>query len=363
MPTETISSAITSALQSGPFLQVEVLYTFLGLEPYFLLGLLVLSCWLFYRFFLRDLSEERHRNLQGHFKVLGRHFLLLSVFFALFVLAHQGASQLGVQDRVAPYFGLFAFLWGMIVFVKACRLWVLQYLFLQSTREGVPLLIVNVFSLLLSIAIAFWAISRLFGVQLGPLLATSAAFSIILGLALQDTLGNLFAGIALQFDKNFEIGDWVEVTQGLQKAVGQVKEISWRSVLLVGISDELITLPNRFMATAQIANFSPPDQPIVRSQIFRLPYAAPLEQVKELLERAASEISEIRGLPAPHAYVSDSSDSWVTVKLIYFIDSYGSQHVAGDKVLRKGIDILSRHGIELARTQYQIRQVGEETHV
>lgn len=270
---------------------------------------------------------------------------------------------MGALERVAPYLGFFAFLWGVIVFVRTCRLWVLQYLFLQATREGVPLLIVNVFSLLLSIAIAFWAVSRLFGLQLGPLLATSAAFSIILGLALQDTLGNLFAGISLQFDKNFEIGDWVEVTQGIQKAVGQVKEISWRSVLLVGVSDELITLPNRLMATAQIANFSPPHQPIVRSQVFRLPYSAPLEQAKDLLERAASEISEIRGLPAPHAYVSDSTDSWVTVKLIYFIDSYGAQNVAGDKVLRKGIDILSRHGIELARTQYEIRRVGEDAHV
>lgn len=359
MPTIDKLSA-SSALESGPFLQVDVLYTFLGLEPYFLLGLLVLSCWLFYKFFLGDLSEERHRNLQGHFRTLSRHFLILSVFFALFVLSHEGASQ-GASglDRLAPYFGLFAFLWGMILFVKTCRLWVLQYLFLQSTREGVPLLIVNVFSLLLSIALAFWAASRLFGLQLGPLLATSAAFSIILGLALQDTLGNLFAGIALQFDKNFEIGDWVEVTQGLQKTVGQVKEISWRSVLLIGLSDELITLSNRAMATAQIANFSPPDQPIVRSQIFRIPYGAPVEKAIDLLERAASEISEIRGLPAPHAYVHETSDSWLTVKLIYFIDSYGAQYRAGDKVVRKGIDILSQHGIDLARTEYHIRQRGD----
>lgn len=360
MPTET--DPANSSLQAGPFLQVDVLYTYLGLEPYLLLALLSLSCWMFYKFFLQDLSEMRHRNLRKYFRALGHHFLLLSVFFALFVVCHQGETQLPWLERLTPYFGFFAFLWGIVVFIKACRLWVFQYLFLQSTNEGVPLLIVNVFSLLLSIAIGFWAVSRLFGLQLGPLLATSAAFSIILGLALQDTLGNLFAGISLQFDKNFEIGDWIEVTQGLQRAVGQVKEMSWRSVQLIGLSDEIITLPNRFMAMAQIANFSPPDQPIVRSQIFRIPYTAPLDQAKELLERAAAEISEVRGLPAPHAYVQETNESWVTVKLIYFIDSYGMQNMVADKVLRKGIDILSRHGIELARPELRVQQLGAPVH-
>lgn len=352
----------TSALSLGKlramnesFVKIDVLYAFLDVEPYLLITLLALSSWLFYRFFLQDVSEERHRNLQNHFAGLWRHFWLLSFFFAVFWLLRRAEGEFPLLARIAPYFAALAYLWGLIIFVRSCRLWILQYMFLQSMREGVPLLIVNVFSLLLSIALGFWSISRIFGVQLGPLLATSAAFSIILGLALQDTLGNLFAGISLQIDKNFEIGDWLEVVNGIQRGTGQVKEISWRSVLLVGFSDELITIPNRIMAQAQISNFSPPDQPIVRSQLFRIPYDAPVEKVKELLERAAVEISEVRGLPAPFAYVQEGAESWMTVKLIYFIDSYGAQFAIGDKVLRKGIELLSQHGVELARTELQIR--------
>lgn len=339
------------------FLQIETLASFLTLEPYVLLGILALSTWLFYRFFLADVSDERHRNLKGHFRNLSHHFLGMSFFFIAYMVCKEAEATVTILNRLAPYMGLIAFFWGLLVFVKSCRLWVLQYLFLQSMREGVPLLIVNVFSLLLSVILVFWAIWRLFGVQVGPLIATSAAFSIILGLAMQDTLGNLFAGISLQFDKNFEIGDWLEVLNGSQKAVGQVKEISWRSVLLVGFSDELITLPNRWMAQAQISNFSPADQPIVRSQVFRLPYGSNMVQAKELLERAACEISEVRGLPAPLAFALEGSDSWVTMKLIYFIDSYGSQFTIGDRVLRKGIEVLAAHGIELARSEYRVHSV------
>jgi small-conductance mechanosensitive channel len=83
-----------------------------------------------------------------------------------------------------------------------------------------------------------------------------------------------------------------------------------------------------------------------------------MEQVTDLLERAAAEVSEVRGLPAPYAYVQDSAESWMTVKLIYFIDSYGAQFVVGDKVLRKGIEVLGRNGIELARPELRVRSEG-----
>lgn len=339
------------------FFSIDALAPFLQFEPYVLLGALVLCAWIFYRLFLSDVSDERHRNLRNHHRNLAKHFLTLSFFFGAYCLAVGAGPDVPWAIRVAPYLGALAFLWGMIVFVRACRLWVLQYLFLQSMQEGVPLLLVNVFSLMLSIALAFWVVWKLFNVQIAPLLATSAAFSIILGLALQDTLGNLFAGISLQLEKNFEIGDWVEVTSGIQRAVGQVKEISWRSVLLIGLSDEQIILPNRFMAQAQIANFSPPDQPIVRSHTFRIPFGTSLELVKDLLERGTAEIGEVRGLPAPFAYLQDTSESWLTVKLIYFIDSYGSQFSIGDKVQRKGIEILRQNGIELAKPELRVHSV------
>lgn len=341
------------------FVQSQVLWSFLEFEPYVLIGTFFFSAWLFYKFFLGRVSDERHRNLRGHHRNLAKHFIGMSVFFIAALMAREAGGSLAAASKAAPYLGLICFFWGLFVFVKISRLWVLQYLFLQSMREGVPLLIVNVATLLLSIALAFWSFSSLFGVQLAPLLATSAAFSIILGLAMQDTLGNLFAGLSLQIDRNFEIGDWLEVTSGIQKITGQVKEISWRSVLLVGFSDELITLPNRFVAQAQIANFSPPDQPIVRSQLFRLPYTERVDEAKKLLERGAAEISDVRGLPAPFAYVQDSTDSWLTVKLIYFIDSYGAQFAIGDKVMRKGIEILAENGIELARNELIVHRAGE----
>lgn len=336
------------------FIQTQTLYAMLELEPFFILGALLFLTWFFYRFFLREVSEERHRKIKSHFKLLAKQFIIFTLFFFIFYGLHQSQSEIGVLIRLTPYAGLIAFIWGSIIFVKTCRLLVLQYLFMGSMQAGVPLLLVNIFSLALSLLILFWSVARIFGLQLGPMLATSAAFSIILGLALQDTLGNVFAGVSLQLDKSFEIGNWLEVINGSQKIVGQVKEITWRSTVLGGFSDELITLPNRFMAQAQISNYSPPENPIVRSQIFRVDYQTNPQQVIELLEKMIATVPEVRKQPSPFAFINEINENWISIKIIYFIDSYGAQFVIGDKILRKGLEALSQVGVKLASNRLDV---------
>jgi small-conductance mechanosensitive channel len=336
------------------FIKLNILYGMLELEAYILIGCLLATAWVFYKFFLKEVNDERHRSIRNHFRLLLRHFMILSFLFVFFIFLQSSEPQIGRISLVTPYVAILTFLWGNIVFVKTSRLIVLQYLFLGSMKHGVPLLLVNIFSLLLSIVLLFWGISHIFGLEVGPLLATSAAASVILGLALQDTLGNLFAGISLQLDRNFEIGDWLEIVSGIQKATGQVKEISWRSTTLVGFSDEIIILSNRFMANAQISNFSPPENPILRRQVFRIQYGENTELAKQLLERTAAGIGEIRGIPAPWAYISDATENWIELKIIYFIDHYSAQFSVGDKVYTRGIEALTGAGVKLARQVIEI---------
>lgn len=337
------------------FIQTRALFEILEFEPFLILSALVFLSWVFYKIFLREVSDERHRNLRGHLKTLLRHYIIFILLYGLFASLREVHTEWEGLSRLLPYSALIAFVWGSVVFVKTCRLLVLQYLFMGSMQAGVPLLLVNIFSLGLSVTILFWSVSRFFGVQLGPLLATSAAFSIILGLALQDTLGNLFAGISLAIDKSYEIGDWLEIVSGIQKTVGQVKEITWRSTVLTGFSDELITLPNRFMAQAQISNFSPEDTPILRSQIFRLSMGSNIDLAQNIIEKVAQDTPEVRKLPAAFAYVNETTESWVSLKLLYFIDSYGAQYLIGDQILRKGLEALRAAGVKLATNRLEVQ--------
>lgn len=336
------------------FINLINLYSLLDIEPFILLCSLVALAWVFYKVFLRDASEERHMKLKGHFKNLFRHFLILLTLFATALLLKRG-----VDDSVAralPYVALFCLLWGMIVFVKTCGLIILQYLFLGSMKHGVPVLIVNIFSLILSIILALWSAAAIFNIQIGPLLATSAALSVILGLALQDTLGNLFAGISLQVDKAFEIGDWLEVTSGIQKCTGQVKEITWRATVLSGwTSDELITLPNRFLANAQIANFSLNQTPILRGAMFRFPMTVDIRLTKQCLLESIKEVRTVRAWPEPLVLITETTESWLVMKLYYYIDNFGSQTTIGDHVHDAAIRYLRANNIELAANRMDVQ--------
>ena len=150
------------------------------------------------------LTETRHRSLRQNFKRPGpayddRGAACYLAFNAMSLTAASDDGDLPV-DRVIAYLELGALIWSAIVFIKVTRILVFEYLYLSHMTVEFPLLLVNMFTLLLSIAVATWFAAEIFGVRLTPLLATSAVFSLVLGLALQDTLGNLFSGIALQFD-------------------------------------------------------------------------------------------------------------------------------------------------------------------
>ncbi len=350
-------------------IHLQNLYRLLDFEPYILIGALILFAWFFYRLFLKAVSEERHRSLRGHFRNLVHHYIVISVLFAAYTFLSQatqvdtsamdpliapGISSSSGLARAVPYLAMLTYFWGMLVFVKTCRLIVLQYLFLGSMRMGVPLLLVNIFSLLLSLALVIWTLNHIFGIQVAPLLATSAALSIVLGLALQDTLGNLFAGISLQIDHAFEIGDWLEVLQGSSKSVGQVQEISWRATTLLGFADELITVPNRIIASSQVTNYTRPGYPIIRSQFFRMPYDVNVEKVKQILLQAMLTVPEVKRFPEPLVLITETTESWLSFKAIYYIDNYGSQYTIGDKVLNAGLQRLHAEGIQTTVQRMQI---------
>lgn len=326
----------------------QTLYEVVNLEFYILIAVLALSTYLFYKFFLGRVSQERHQSIQNQCKNIFYHMTLFTVLYVLYEVFGYADTSETVALRILPYIASFSFISGVVVIIKSLRLFTLQYLFLGSMSAGVPLLLVNIFSLAVTTAIFFWTLSRIFLIDLTPVLATSAAFSIILGLALQDTLGNLFAGISIQVDKTFGLGDWLEVQNGSVKIVGQVKELSWRSTLLVGWTDELITIPNKVMASSQVSNFSPYKTPIVRSQTFFLKVNSDFNKVKDLLELGASQISDVCGIPSPLAFVRDIKDSWIEVKVVYYIKNYGSQYLIGDKVITACLNLLKQNGIETA---------------
>jgi small-conductance mechanosensitive channel len=100
-------------------------------------------------------------------------------------------------------------------------------------------------------------VAYVFNAPVGTLIATSGVFAIILGLALQSTLADVFSGIALNFSKPYEVGDWIVLSDGTE---GRVVETNWRATHLLNASNDLVVLPNSNLAKAQFTNLSSPNR-------------------------------------------------------------------------------------------------------
>jgi small-conductance mechanosensitive channel len=128
-------------------------------------------------------------------------------------------------------------------------------IFERQPREGRLLqdLVVGV----IYVAAVLSIIAYVFNAPVGTLIATSGAVAIVLGLALQSTLGDVFSGIALNLAKPYGIGDWLVLSNGIE---GKVVETNWRATHLLTGANDLVVVPNSDLAKARLTNLSSPER-------------------------------------------------------------------------------------------------------
>ena len=141
------------------------------------------------------------------------------------------------------------------------------------------------------------AILRQLGVEPGQLLTTSALLTAVVGLSLQDTAGNLIAGLSVQLQRPFDVGDWIQFDDN-PKNIGRVIEINWRATTLLTLDENEIIVPNGLLAKAPLRNYTKPTN-VAR----RWRWACPMSTCRPptSVPRAGSRRSSWRRSPTPRA--------------------------------------------------------------
>src|SRR3989441_3144552 len=122
------------------------------------------------------------------------------------------------------------------------------------------------------------------GVHLTALVTTLGIGSLAVALALQDTLGNFFAGLYLKADRPVRPGDYVRVDTGDE---GTVMHIGWRSTRLQTLANNTVGLPNERLSKAVVTNYNLPDPEVSVDVRVTVAYDADLERVERLMLEAA----------------------------------------------------------------------------
>ena len=199
---------------------------------------------------------------------------------------------------------------------------------------------------------AFLMLHKGLDVNLGALLGTGAIAAAVVGLSLQETLGNLFAGISLHLDQAFRVGDWVEVTgnlrggPGQETFVGMVETMTWRSVQLITDNGDTTIFPNRILAQAVVTNLYAP------SGLHRRTLKVTVEPHGPMVNTLAALDQALGGLPHyPHhkpAVVTHSFDmGGVVLELRWWALGWRHGRAANYQAVRLAQTVLNRLGIPL----------------
>ena len=142
------------------------------------------------------------------------------------------------------------------------------------------------------------------GFNITHLIATSAVLTIVIGLALQSTLGNLFSGLALELDRPVRVGDYLRRSP----VEGTIESLTWRSIFLRASNGSVIVVPNSGLSANQVEVFQA-GTPTYHTTAFHVPAIYPPTMVQDVM-RAALQTGTIHAAilkdPAPRALILGS---------------------------------------------------------
>ena len=229
-----------------------------------------------------------------------------------------------------------------VAVVAAVRLLVLDVVFYRRQGHRAPALVHGVVALAMYVALGLVIAGAVFDQSLTGAIATSAIASVVLGLALQETLGNFFAGIALQVEQPFRLGDVVRA-DGHE---GRVESINWRSATVRTVDDSRVVIPNALLARDAVEVF-PRDQPNRQCLRVPVPYDAPPQQVEAVLQAVVRGLPGVEERPPPRVRLVAFDDSSVAYAVVYWTTDY-LRVAALDAALRERVwYAFARNGISI----------------
>ncbi len=295
--------------------------------------------------FLRDERKSVLNTLTFFFVCLALQFASSLIHALQFVSAAAVFHEAGLIGTGIAVIRL----WGLLVF----------RIILPQMRITPPRIAEDIFVIIGYIA---WGLVRLryAGLDLGSIVATSAMITAVVAFAMQDTLGNILGGLALQLDNSIEIGDWIKVDD----ISGRVVDIRWRSTLVETRNWETVVFPNsQLMKNKFLVLGRRADQPVQwrRWVWFNVGLNTTPTKVVSAIEDAIlqAEISNVAKSPAPNCVLMEMDKGCARYALRYWLTDLAMDDPT-DAVVRWHIyTALERADIRLTVEEHNVHFIKE----
>ena len=253
----------------------------------------------------------------GSVRAVVRHTLILAV---LCLLGNLAAGVLAAAGALRPA----AVVHGLLVL--GLGIGIIRLLGVLLFRIVLPRLRINPPRILEDIVVIAgylgWGLIRLAhaGLDLSSIVTTSAVITAVIAFSMQDTLGNILGGLALQLDNSIDIGDWVKIDD----VSGQVVDIRWRFTAIRTRNGETVVIPNSQLMKGKVwvMGDRESDSPCWRRVIhFNVGYVAQPARVIAAMEQALreAEIANVAKMPAPTCVMLDFGPGYGHYALRYWL--------------------------------------------
>src|SRR4030081_36742 len=237
----------------------------------------------------------------------------LGLLYQLFCLALAFYVALAVYGLRAPWrvhFGAATVLLSTALIVALVNRYVWDMYFERRKQTPIPHFLREIVALIIFVVALLFVLS--FGYhaerELKGVVATSGVAAVILGLAGQNLLGGIIAGMSLQINRPYRVGDWLQVGDRF----AEVMEINWRSTRLRTNDGIYLDIPNNEIVKSTIVNLHYPTEVHAMRIRVGIDYNAPPNRVKDALARAAQAANGVLPNPPVKVFLVDFADDAVT---------------------------------------------------
>jgi len=216
--------------------------------------------------------------------------------------------------------------------------------------------------LIVGIAYIVWGLIwlRANRVDLTSIIATSAIVTAVIGISLQDTLGNILGGVAIHLDQSVQVGDWIRVDD----VVGRVVEVRWRYTSLETRTWETVIIPNGLLLKNRFSVLGRRrGEPVQwrRSATFQVPFEVPPTRVVQAIEEGlrGTEIRGVAHTPSPDCQVVEFGDSAIRYAARYWLTDLARDEPTDTLVRTHVYFALRRAGIPMSIPAQSIHLIEE----
>lgn len=205
---------------------------------------------------------------------------------------------------------------GAFVVIALLRRWFWELWFEKHQQQKAPKFLSQISGLFIFVAAVLVIFGGVYGHSIGGLLVGSTVVVGIVGFAMQDLLGNIIAGVALELGKPFKTGDWLKVDG--QHA--EVIEVNWRSTRLRTNDDIYLDIPNKSIVGSTITNLTYPTRQHAIRLTVGFEYSTPPNFIKDIMARAAAAVPGVLVTPPPKVFLKDFGDSAMIYEIKFWLE-------------------------------------------